>query len=113
MPRAIENAILAIKPQAADWLSEEARKHYDKIMPLLIKDKVVCAVDVPIIEAACDCYARFIESDSFSDKKAAISLYERLMSSFGVTYKARKALALTKDDKKQEVDESIGDLFDD
>ena len=59
MPRAVENAILQKTPEPAAWLTGIAKEHFKYIVPLLIKDKVVCAVDVPVIEAACELYSIF------------------------------------------------------
>lgn len=113
MSKPIENAILQKTPEPAGWLSERAKKHFRYIMPLLIKDGVVCSVDVPVIESACELYAKFQDSElKLSDRKAAIASYISIMSSFGVTYKARKQLELMKADKKDN-DPTFGGLFDD
>ena len=112
MPRAIENAVLQRTPEPAAWLTGVAKEHFKYIVPLLIKDKVVCAVDVPVIEAACELYSIFKDRcEKLSDRKSALASYISIMSAFGVTYKARKALSITKDDKKDD-DPTFGGLFD-
>lgn len=113
MPRPIENSVLTKKPEASSWLKGKAKEHYDKIMPLLIKDGVVCAVDAPVIESACELYADFLEAEKVSDKKSAIAGYVSIMSTFGVTYKARKMLEIAKKDKDKEENQAIGGLFGD
>ena len=111
MPRAKENKILLQTPKPTDWLSGAAKRHFEKIMPPLIKDEVVCFVDVPVIEAACELYAIFQDDrNKFSDRKAALASYISVMSAFGVTYKARKLLAISKEEDAEE-DESVGGLF--
>ena len=68
---------------------------------------------MPVIEAACELYAIFQDDrNKFSDRKAALASYISVMSAFGVTYKARKLLAITKVDESEE-DETMGGLFDD
>lgn len=112
MSKPIENAILQKTPEPAGWLSAEAKVHFRYIMPLLIKDGVVCSVDIPVIESACELYAKFQDSDlKLSDRKSAIAAYISIMSAFGVTYKARKQLELMKDEKKDD-DPTFGGLFD-
>ena len=114
MPRAIENAVLQKTPEPASWLTEEAKEHFRYIVPLLIKDGVVCSVDVPVIEAACELYSIFRDrEEKLSDRKSALTSYVSIMSAFGVTHKARKTLAITKDEKKDILDPTMGGLFDD
>lgn len=114
MSKPIENAILQKTPEPASWLTGTAKDHFKYIVPLLIKDGVVCSVDVPVIEAACELYSIFKDrTEKLSDRKSALASYISIMSSFGVTYKARKSLAIVKDDKKQEEDPTFGGLFDD
>ena len=113
MSKPIENAILQKTPEPAAWLTGPAKDHFKYIVPLLIKDGVVCSVDVPVIEAACELYSIFKDRcEKLSDRKAALASYISIMSAFGVTYKARKSLAITKDDKKDD-DPTFGGLFDD
>ena len=112
MPKPKENKILDRKPEASQWLSAEAKAHFDYIVTLLIKDKVVCAIDIHLIEVACDLYGTYRTSENFNVKKAAISTYEKIMSSFGVTYKARRALEITKSESSEDdTDDKFGDLF--
>ena len=112
MSKPIENAILLKTPEPAAWLTKAAKDHFKSIMPLLIKDGVVCSVDIPVIEAACDLYATFKDrTQKLSDRKSALASYISIMSAFGVTYKARKTLSITKDDKKDD-DPTFGGLFD-
>ena len=114
MSKPIENTILQKTPEPAAWLTGTAKDHFKNIMPLLIKDGVVCSVDVPVIEAACELYSIFKDrTEKLSDRKSALASYISIMSAFGVTYKARKQLAITKDDKKAEDDPTFGGLFDD
>lgn len=114
MSKPIENAILQKTPEPASWLTGTAKDHFKYIVPLLIKDGVVCSVDVPVIEAACDLYATFKDrTQKLSDRKSALASYISIMSAYGVTYKARKALDIVKADKSQEDDPTFGGLFDD
>ena len=113
MSKPIENAILQKTPEPAAWLTKTAKEHFKSIMPLLIKDGVVCFVDVPVIEAACDLYATFKDrTQKLSDRKSALASYISIMSAYGVTYKARKALDISKGDKSQDDDPTFGGLFD-
>ena len=50
MSKPIENAILQKTPEPSQWLGKTAKDHFKYIVPLLIKDGVVCSVDVPVIE---------------------------------------------------------------
>ena len=112
MSKPIENAILLKTPEPAAWLTKAAKDHFKSIMPLLIKDGVVCSVDIPVIEAACDLYATFKDrTQKLSDRKSALASYIAVMSAFGETYEARKTLSITKDDKKDD-DPTFGGLFD-
>ena len=114
MSKPIENAILQKTPNPSAWLTQRAKEHFKYIMPLLIKDGVVCVVDVPVIESACELYAVFQDrNEKLSDRKSAIASYISIMSAFGVTYKARKALAISKESSSQESDPTFGGLFDD
>ena len=114
MSKPIENAILQRTPEPASWLTKTAKEHFKYIVPFLIKDEVVCYVDVPVIEAACELYSIFKDrTEKLSDRKSALSSYISIMASFGVTYKARKSLAIIKEDEKQEEDPTFGGLFDD
>ena len=113
MSKPKENAILQKTPEPAQWLTGIAKEHFKYIVPLLIKDEVVCSVDIPVIEAACELYSIFKDrGEKLSDRKSALASYISIMSAFGVTYKARKLLALSKDSKK-EGDPTFGGLFDD
>ena len=112
MSKPIENTILQKTPEPAEWLSPDGKKHFRYIVPLLIKDKVICSVDVPTIEAACDLYAFFQDcGNKLADRKSALASYVSIMSAFGVTYKARKALAIMKSQDKDD-DPTFGGLFD-
>ena len=114
MSKPIENAILQKTPEPAAWLTGIAKEHFKYIVPLLIKDGVVCSVDVPVIEAACELYSIFKDrTEKLSDRKSALASYISIMSAFGVTYKARKSLAIVKEDKTKEEDPTFGGLFDD
>ena len=113
MSKPIENAILQKTPEPAAWLTGIAKEHFKYIVPLLIKDGVVCSVDVPVIEAACELYSIFKDrTEKLSDRKSALASYISIMSAFGVTYKARKSLAIVKEDKSQDDDPTFGGLFD-
>ena len=113
MSKPIENAILQKTPEPAAWLAGTAKDHFKYIVPLLIKDGVVCSVDVPVIEAACELYSIFKDrTEKLSDRKSALASYISIMSAFGVTYKARKNLAIVKSDKDKEEDPTFGGLFD-
>lgn len=83
-------------PKTPSWLSNDAAEHFGWVMPLLIADEVVCKLDIPVVCMACEAFAKFLNAEKFSDQKAAALLYERLMSSFGVTFKAREQLDLAK-----------------
>ena len=114
MSKPIENAILQKTPEPASWLTKTAKDHFKYIVPLLIKDEVVCSVDVPVIEAACELYSIFKDrGEKLSDRKSALASYIQIMSAFGVTYKARKSLAISKESSNQEADPTFGGLFDD
>lgn len=113
MSEPIENAILQKTPKPASWLDKVAQDHFREIVPLLIKDRVVCSVDVPVIEAACELYSIFKDrAVKLSDRKSALASYISIMSAFGVTYKARRALDIAKSDKSQDDDPTFGGLFD-
>lgn len=113
MSRPIENAVLQKTPEPASWLTKDAKEHFRYIVPLLIKDGVVCSVDVPVIEAACELYSLFRDrNEKLSDRKSALTSYVSIMAAFGVTHKARRTLAIAKDEKKENADPTYGGLFD-
>ena len=52
-----KNGVLSKVPTTR--LEGEARDHYQEIMEVLIKDKVIKKIDIPIIESACEVYAQY------------------------------------------------------
>lgn len=94
MGRKVDTTPLAKAPPAPSWLDLEGREHWDSCVPSLVKDKRVCSVDIPILAAACDFWSRYRQAENINIAKTAIGVYEKLMSSFGVTPKARKQMNL-------------------
>lgn len=116
MARKTDTSILCKVPKPHGWLSEGAKKHYDEIVPLLIGEGVVKYKDIPLLESACELFAiwRGENGEPFAIRKSALQQYQKIMTEYGVTYKASKQLALLdKQDKKDEVDERYKGLFDD
>ncbi len=89
-----ENKILEKMPAVPSFLSEDGKKHFRWIVPLLISDHVLKVSDIPLISAACDFYARYLKAEDLDERKKSILMYEKIMSAYGVTFKARATLKL-------------------
>lgn len=79
------------------YLTGEARSHWDRIMPVLISDGVIKQIDVPIIEAGCEMYARYLHSlelDEGDDAVRYLKMYIAIVEKYGATQKARHAMKL-------------------
>lgn len=78
-------------------LSGDALAHWDTIMPVLISDGVIKQIDVPIIEAACEMYAKYHQSlllDEGGEAIAYLKMYVSLTEKYGATQKARYSMKL-------------------
>lgn len=81
----------------ATSLSGDALLHWNTIMPVLISDGVIKQIDVPIIEAACEMYAKYQQSlliDEGGDAIAYLKMYVGLVEKYGATQKARYSMKL-------------------
>lgn len=79
------------------YLTDQALEHWNKIMPVLISDGVVKQVDVPIIEAGCEMYARYLHSlelDEGDDAIKYLKMYIAIVEKYGATQKARHTMKL-------------------
>lgn len=92
-----KNAVLLKVP--ATRLTGDAKQHWDEIMTVLVTDKVVKKVDIPIIESACEVYAQYQSMLSSEDPSKALPFlkaYLSIMEKYGATEKARHSMQMEK-----------------
>ncbi len=65
-----------------EWMSDEAKAHYEWLFPKITKENDVEEIDYPLIWAACDYYGRFLTSEKVADKKNYLSAYSNLLEKF-------------------------------
>lgn len=94
--RAINSKALTVSPKAPEWLDSYGKNCWERIVPPLVKEHLVYRVDLPILEAACDFYSRYRQSKSLNESKTALTTFVKLLADFGITPKAREALARVK-----------------
>lgn len=112
--KTVKTSPLTSTPKAPSWVGAFGQECWQRVLPALIKERRVLPSDVPTLEAACsfyDYFRRSIEHRDLSAAKSAITMYDKLMSTFGVTPKARKSLDLeTKEKAPSESEDSGWDL---
>lgn len=112
--KTVKTSPLTSTPKAPAWIGPFGQECWKRVIPSLIKERRVLPSDVPTLEAACSFYNSFRLSLSLRDlpaAKSAITMYDKLMSAFGVTPKARKSLDLeTKEKAPSESEDSGWDL---
>lgn len=102
------NALSKVPPTS---LTDEALKHYQRIMPTLIANGVVTDIDVPILESACELFAEY--KKDISGGLNYINAYIKIMERYGATEKARFSMKIAKQAKKKDSKEkSIMEEFD-
>lgn len=87
-----KNIQLAKAPPAPDNLSAVAKKHWEEIVPRLVDDGVVYAIDISVIQMACDMYELYLRKVEDGDIKSAIlcqKQYISIMKMYGASPKAR------------------------
>lgn len=72
------------------YLGKIASEHWKFLMSSLIKDERLETIDLGLLEMACVSYADFREAEDLRERKQAISTYEKIMSAFEATPKARR-----------------------
>lgn len=86
-----------------------ALEHWGTIMPVLVSDGVVRKIDVPIIEAGCEMYARYLHSlelDEGGDAITYLKTYIGIMEKYGATQKARYSMKLPTNPPKEKSEDS-------
>lgn len=68
-----------------------ARQHWESVVPHLAKAGLVTAVDLPALEAMCQCYAVWRENPA---SHGAIAEWRRLASEFGMTPCSRSRIKI-------------------
>lgn len=75
-----------------------ALEHWNTIMPVLVADEMAHKIDVPILESACELYARYKEAlmngEDGESPLGYIKTYIAIMEKYGATQKARQVLKL-------------------
>lgn len=56
------------KIKCPDWLEDEAKKEWDRIISLLVKNNMLNDIDEIILSGYCQVYARWIEAEKFITK---------------------------------------------
>lgn len=107
------NVILNSAPECPTFLDGIAADHWKAIMPLLVKDKVVCSIDIPILMMACQCYAMSQTAEKIGDKFRAQNQYISILSKFGATYKSRIQLEMDTKSKPASKETLDADVFED
>ncbi len=109
-----ENKIIDQAPYAPKDLSEKAAAHWNEIMPVLVADRVVCSIDIPLIKMTCEIYAKYLQAVSendFKTMKDSIFSYKNLMILFGATHKARQSLKIASSAVKQAREKEVKQDF--
>lgn len=100
---------------APEYLKDFALQHWDRIIPLLVGDKMICPIDVGAIEMACQFYDDYRKAENLRDRKSAADGYMKIMRDYGLTFASRDRLKVEdKPASKDELDEDpdlFGDLF--
>ena len=100
-----KNGVISKVP--ATRLEGDARNHYQEIMEVLVKDKVVKKIDIPIIESACEVYAQYqsmLESEDPSKSLPFLKAYLSIMEKYGATEKARHSKKIERKAKRRDSD---------
>ena len=113
-----KNIRLAKAPPCPDALIlPEARKHWEEIMPRLVDDGVIYAVDISVIQIACQMWALHQEFMSKGAVKAAIECqkqYISILKMYGASPKSRadvKQKATVDKTASKEADKSFEEDF--
>ena len=105
-----KNQILTKVPPTT--LTGKALEHWDRIMPVLVADGLCNKLDVPIIESACELYARYLtgieEDDEGKAPLKCLQMYIGIMEKYGATPKSRQVMKLA---EKTEKDKESDDLL--
>lgn len=99
----------ALDKVPATALLGRALEHWDRIMPVLVSDGVVKQIDVTIIEAACEMFARYqhaLELDEGDDAIKYLKMYVTLVEKYGATQKARYTMKLPTTPVKEKSEDS-------
>lgn len=105
-----KNSLLKIAPVCPKCLTGLAAEHWNEYVPILIKDKVLCKIDIPILTMACQCYETSQTAEKLADRFKAQSQYLALMSKYGATYQSRVKLEIddrSKTTSKKEDDDKF------
>lgn len=100
-----KNGVISKVP--ATKLEGDARNHYEEIMEVLVKDKVIKKIDIPIIESACEVYAQYqsmLESEDPSKSLPFLKAYLSIMEKYGATEKARHSMQMEREATKRDSD---------
>ena len=112
------NIRLAKAPPCPESLTHpEARKHWEEIMPRLVDDGVIYAVDISVIQVACTMWGLYQEYLNKGAVKAAIECqkqYISILKMYGASPKSRSEVKQKASaDKKasKEADKSFEEDF--
>lgn len=81
-------------PAPPDYLTNEARDHWLRILPDLVKQGQVSSVDVTVLSMACEIFAAWQKAQSIEDRAKLSKNYVSIMEKFGVTSRGRKVLSM-------------------
>lgn len=54
---------IACAPRMPEWLSTEAKKHWEEIVPLLVAKQLVCELDAFVLAKLCSAYGRAVVAE--------------------------------------------------
>lgn len=81
-------------PAPPDYLTNEARDHWLRILPDLVRQGQVSSVDVTVLSMACEIFSAWQKAQSIEDRARLSKNYVSIMEKFGVTSRGRKALSM-------------------
>lgn len=65
---------ISCEPTMPDWLSEEAKKHWREIVPLLVAKQLICELDAFVLAKLCSAYGRAV----IAEKELATGLTRKV-----------------------------------
>ena len=111
-PNSRNNYILQQKQAPPVALGEIAQEHWDYLINLLVSDRVLRVVDLPILVMACKFWEAYVlAGDNLTEAKKASDQYIKIMTRFGATYDAQQKLKV--EDKAKAQKHSEDEMFED
>lgn len=103
------NRTLQKLPPAPDGLNDVAVSYWYELGGMLVKQKALMQIDIPLLRFCCEFYASAILEPDIEQKKKYVNAYSSIITKFGATPKAR----LKSEERGRKLDEDDGDEDDD